>query len=83
MPRQARRQKRNHQIIKFPQAKDKIVELVEIDLRGESYLIEVRFKDKTALTLNLDPCVSVRASMANWKTGEYKGTKSWKTVHSD
>jgi hypothetical protein len=69
-------------VLAFPQARGKTVERVELDVTPEYFLIDIRFKDKTALTFDLEPYVMVYPEFANWGTGEYKPLKRWRPVHS-
>jgi hypothetical protein len=69
-------------VLKFPQAKGKVVERVELDVSPDYYIIDIRFQDKTTLSFELEPCVMVYPEISNWKTGEYKPLKRWRPVHS-
>jgi hypothetical protein len=69
-------------VLAFPQAKGKIIERVELDVTPEYFLIDIRFKDKTSLTFDLEPYVMVYPEFTSWKTGEYKPLKRWRPVHS-
>ena len=74
--------KLQRRVLKFPQTKGKIVERVELDVSTDYYYIEIRFQDKTAFVLDLEPCVMVYPEFTSWKTGEYKPLKRWRPVHS-
>jgi hypothetical protein len=69
-------------VLKFPQARGKTIERVELDVSSDYYIIDIRFQDKTTLSFELEPCVSVFPEISNWKTGEYKPIKRWRPVHS-
>jgi hypothetical protein len=69
-------------VLKFPQAKDKIIANVELSVSSDYYIIEISFQDKTSLCFDLEPCVSVFPKLINWKSGEYKPLKRWRPVHS-
>jgi hypothetical protein len=73
---------RSRHILRFPQARGKTIELVELSASDEQYTIDIRFEDKTVLTFDLEPCVGVFPGLLDWKTGEYKLLKRWKPVYS-
>jgi hypothetical protein len=80
--RSTARNKAYRRVLAFPQARGKTIERVELDVTPEYFLIDIRFKDKTALTFDLEPYVMVYPEFANWGTGEYKPLKRWRPVHS-
>jgi len=69
-------------VLRFPQIKGKIIADVELSISPEYHAVDIRFQDKTSLTFNLQPCFQVTPVLANWKTGDYKPLKRWKTVLS-
>lgn len=68
--------------MKFPQAKGKIVEFVELSVSTDEYIIAIRFQDKTSLTFDLEPCVSVIPELSDWRGTEYNPVRRWRPVHS-
>jgi len=64
-------------ILRFPQVKGKTVELVELSASLEEYTVDIRFTDKTVLTLNAEACIGVYPEMLEWKTGDSKLLKRW------
>jgi hypothetical protein len=44
--------------------------------------VDIRFEDKTSLTLSIEPCFQITPVLADWKTGDYKPLKGWRTVLS-
>jgi hypothetical protein len=66
----------------FPQVKGKIVDDVELSLSTDYRAVHIRFQDKTALTLDLQPCFWVTPTLADWKTGDFKLLKRWKPVQT-
>ncbi|HET9282335.1 MAG TPA: hypothetical protein VFR24_10275 [Candidatus Angelobacter sp.] len=74
------RKKRTRLFTYFPQVKGKIVENVEID--ADVNAITILFQDKTALSFDLDPRLTVFPELSDWKTGNWKGIKRWRAVHS-
>jgi len=78
-----RTKKRAYQrVLRFPQAKGKIIAEVELAVSSDYCLVEIKFQDKTALSFDLEPCVMVYPELTNWKTGNYKPLKRWRPVHS-
>jgi hypothetical protein len=70
-------------VLSFPQIKGKIIAGVELSISPEYRAVDIRFEDKTALTLSIEPCFLIAPVLADWKTGDYKLLKRWKTVLSD
>jgi hypothetical protein len=69
-------------VLSFPQIKGKIIADVELSLSPEYHAVDIRFEDKTALTLSIEPCFQITPVLADWKTGNYKPLKRWKPVLS-
>jgi hypothetical protein len=69
-------------VLRFPQIKGKIIADVELSLSPEYHAVDIRFQDKTSLTLSIEPCFQIAPVLADWKTGDYKLLKRWKPVHS-
>lgn len=69
-------------VLNFPQIKGKVIADVELSLSSDYRAIDIRFKDKTSLTLDLQSCFQVTPVLADWKTGDYKLLKRWKPVLS-
>jgi hypothetical protein len=72
----------SRRVLNFPQTKGKIIADVELSLSSEYRVVDIRFQDKTALTLSIEPCFQVTPVLADWKTGDYKLLKRWKPVRS-
>ena len=69
-------------VLRFPQVKGKIVADVELSLSTDYRAVDIRFEDKTALTLSIEPCFRIAPVLADWKTGNYKLLKRWQPVLS-
>jgi hypothetical protein len=69
-------------VLNFPQTKGKIIADVELSLSSDYRAVDIRFEDKTALTLSIEPCFQVTPVLADWKTGDYKPLKRWQPVTS-
>jgi hypothetical protein len=74
------REKRSRHFTYFPQVKGKTVESVEID--ADLNAITILFQDKTALSFDLDPRLTVFPELSDWKTGNWRGIKRWQALHS-
>jgi len=69
-------------VLSFPQTKGKIIADVELSLSSDYRAVDIRFQDKTALTLSFEPCFRIAPVLADWKTGDCKLLKRWKPVLS-
>ena len=67
----------------FPEAIDKIVELVELAVEPGYYGITIRFHDKTALTFVIEPCVFTFPVHEDWTSGEAKILKQYPPIRSE
>jgi hypothetical protein len=83
MAKSKRTKKKAYQrVLKFPQAKGKIIADVELSVSPDYNIVEIIFQDKTALAFDLEPCVRVFPELISWKSGEYKPVRRWRPVHS-
>jgi hypothetical protein len=73
--------RRTRQFTRFPEVKGKVVESVEVDPHVEA--ITILFEDKTALSFDLEPRLTVFTEMSDWKTGDWRRIKRWRPVHSE
>jgi hypothetical protein len=76
------RKKAYQRVLKFQQAKGKIIAEVELSVSPDYYILDISFQDKTALSFEIEPCVQVFPKLTNWKTGNSKPLKRWRPVHS-
>lgn len=72
--------KRRTSLLHFPEVKGKVVESVEIDPGLQA--IVILFQDKTALSFDLDPGLTVFPELSDWKTGNWRGIKRWPALQS-
>jgi len=77
------RSRRIRKVLSFPQIKGKIIADVELSLSSDYRAVDIRFQDKTALTLSIEPCFRIAPVLADWKTGDYRLLKQWKPILSD
>jgi hypothetical protein len=84
-PRRALTQRKElyDQVVEFPQAKGRTVELVELIVDADYQCISIRFADKTDLTVVIDPGLRFKAEFSDWKNQEQRVIKSWPTVRSE
>jgi hypothetical protein len=76
------RKKPHNRVVKFPQAKGKIIAGMEVSISPDFSIIEVIFEDKSSIGFEIVPCFQVVPELVNWKSGNYKPMKRWKPVHS-
>src|SRR5690242_13223544 len=61
----------------FPEARDKIDDIVELTAEADYYRITIRFQDSTTLTFVIEPCVAAFPIYSNWTDGEEKILKQY------
>jgi hypothetical protein len=69
-------------VLKFPQAKGKIIAEVELSVSSDYNIIEIVFQDKTSLAFDLESCVRVFPELIHWKSGNYKPLRQWRPIQS-
>ena len=80
--RRARREGPYANLVKFPQARGRTVERVELSLDPDFHCVSIRFKDNTDLTVVMDTALTFRAEYSRWKAGNQKVLKRWPVVRS-
>jgi hypothetical protein len=78
----ARRDATYARSVKFPQARGRTVEMVELSLDSDFQCVSIRFKDNTDLTVVIDTDLTFQAQYSDWKTGNQKVLKRWPLVRS-
>jgi hypothetical protein len=66
----------------FPEVKGKIVNSVELMPTENGYSIGIMFEDRTFLSFDCEPYLTVFPELSDWKTKNYKPLKRWPTVRS-
>ena len=66
----------------FPEAKGKIVDIVEVITESDYHCIAIRFQDRTALTFTVEPCVFTFPVYADWAGSEEKVITGYPPVRS-
>ncbi len=69
--------------IEFPEVKGKTVEEVKLYLHDDDTSISIHFADKTHLNFSLEPRITVRTSLADLATGDWRGIKAWPVMMSE
>jgi hypothetical protein len=67
-------------LVKFPQARGRTVEMVELSLDSDFQCVSIRFKDNTDLTVVIDTALRFQAQYSEWKAGNQKVLKRWPVI---
>jgi hypothetical protein len=76
----ARRKAPEHESVKFPEARGRTVEMVELSLDSDFQCVSIRFKDNTDLTVVIDTALRFQAQYSEWKAGNQKVLKRWPVI---
>jgi hypothetical protein len=66
----------------FPEIKGKVVESVEVDSGENGYVIGIMFQDRTYLSFDVEPYITISPELSDWKTKNYRPLKRWRAIHS-
>ena len=68
----------------FREVKGKIVDSVELKPSEHGYGVGIMFRDRTYLSFDVEvePLITIKPELSDWKTGNYKPLKRWRTIHS-
>ncbi|HEY2393808.1 MAG TPA: hypothetical protein VGK22_21725 [Candidatus Angelobacter sp.] len=69
-------------VVRFPEARGKLIAEVQLSLASDYVTVDIRFQDKTVLTFDLESSVRITPELLDWKSGNYKILKRWRTVSS-
>jgi hypothetical protein len=69
-------------VVRFPEVKGKTIELAEINVSADYYTIEIHFKDKTLLSFDIEPCLTVMPGLLGQRRGDLEPLKKWPAVNS-
>jgi len=69
-------------VLRFPQAKGKIIESVEFSTELGYHCISVNFTDKTCLNFEIESRFLVETDYSNWKTGNQRIIRRWQPVRN-
>jgi hypothetical protein len=76
-PTRKARKSRSSRHVKFPQARGRIVEMVELFTDPDYPCISIRFQDSNDLTVVIDPALTFSATYSEWKKGNGRVLKRW------
>jgi hypothetical protein len=68
----------------FREVKGKIVDSVELKPSEHGYGVGIMFQDRTYLSFDVEvePRITIKPELSDWKTGNYKPLKRWPTISS-
>ena len=66
----------------FREVKGKIVDSVELKPSEHGYGVGIMFQDRTYLSFDVEPYITISPELSDWKTKNYKPLKRWRIVHS-
>ena len=69
-------------VTRFPEAKGKIVESIEVCVTADHHSINVNFTDSTAIVISVEPSFTLFPYLGDWTTGECKKLKEWEPINS-
>ena len=68
--------------IHFPRVKGRVVENVEFSTTREGHTVSLQFQDGLELNLDIEPGLSLTASLIQWKSGRGRVVRKWPPVRS-
>jgi hypothetical protein len=66
----------------FAEIKGKIVDGIELKPGENGYSIGIMFQDRTYLSFDVEPCLTIFPELSDWKTKNYKPLKRWRLIHN-
>ena len=69
-------------LLRFPQAKGKIIESIEFSTELGYHSISINFTDKTSLNFEIEARFLVETDYSDWKTGNQRILRRWRPVQS-
>jgi hypothetical protein len=66
----------------FDEVRGKILDDVSVTTSSDGNLITLAFRDKTEMTLEIAPGISVLGMLESWKTGNSRVLKRWPKIRS-
>jgi hypothetical protein len=63
--------------VEFPEVKGKTIEALKLYLEVDDTSLSIVFTDRTHLSLDLEPGLTVRAELSDWKTHNWRPIKVW------
>jgi hypothetical protein len=68
--------------VEFPQVQGRIVDRIEFSSASNYHAITIDFKDKTSLTLTIDPAFLLGSRFLDISTGDERVRKRWPLIQS-
>ncbi len=68
-------------VVEFPEVKGKTIEELKLYLEVDDTSLSVLFSDKTHLYMDLEPGLTVRTDLSDWKTGNGRRIKAWPPLY--
>lgn len=68
-------------IAEFPEVRGKTIEELKLHLEIDDTTLALFFTDKTYLSFDLEPNLTVRTELSDFKTGNGRRIKSWRPLH--
>ncbi len=69
-------------VIRFPQAKGKLVEEVYLSSEPGHENISINFNDKTCLNFVIEPGFTLKTDYSDWTTEEQRIVRAWPPIES-
>ena len=69
-------------LVQFPQAKGKVLEVVEFSTSPGYHCISINFEDKTCLNFAIDTNFTLEADYSDWTTGNQSILRQWPPISS-
>jgi hypothetical protein len=68
-------------MFEFPEVKGKTIVALKLFLEDDDTSISLAFADKTHLYLDLEPGLTVRTDLSDWRTGDWRPIKNWPPLY--
>jgi hypothetical protein len=67
-------------VAEFPEVKGKTIAELKLHLELDDTSLALLFTDKTYLSFDLEPNLTIRADLSDWKTHNYRRIKRWRPL---
>ena len=74
---------RHHRIVEFPQMKGRTVQRIRFYSSSDENTIAIRFRDRTQLTLSIEPALVLNADLLKMYRWDAETIKEWPPIHSE
>lgn len=68
-------------VARFPEVKGKTIAELKLHLELDDTTLALFFTGKTYLSFDLEPNLTVRTELSDWKTGNFRPIKRWPPMH--